>query len=108
MQFRDLADQEVGVFSQETAVVSTTGSATWVVLQSGLLQEELLVLVFDKKDLRDARREHPEKAIYFPPEIEELYQHKDDKKFIRTMHKLKKRFRGWVVPSKPDSGEEHV
>lgn len=84
----------------------------WLVLESRLLDGEQILVVFEKKHLKDARKAHPGKVIYFPPEIEELGRHKDAPdypEFLKSIHRVKKQFGGWIVPSdsptKPQSCE---
>jgi len=74
----------------------------WIVVESRLLGGEQLLVVFEKKHLKEARKAHPGKVIYFPPEIEELRRHKeapDYPKFLKSVHLVKKKFGGWIVPS---------
>lgn len=79
----------------------------WVVVKSRLLDGEQILVVFEKKDLKEAENEHPDKVIYFPPEIDELRRHKgtpDFPQLLRTVHLVKKRLGGWVVPSSAAKG----
>lgn len=74
----------------------------WLVLESRLLDDEQILVVFEKKHLKDARKAHPGKVIYFPPEIEELRRHRDAPdyaRFLKSIHLVKKKFGGWIVPS---------
>jgi hypothetical protein len=74
----------------------------WLVLESRLLDDEHILVVFEKNHLREARKAHPGKVIYFPPEIEELRRHKDAPdyaQFLKSIHLVKKKFGGWIVPS---------
>jgi len=74
----------------------------WLVLESRLLDDEQILVVFEKKHLKEARKAHPGKVIYFPPEIEELRRHKDAPdyaQFLKSIHLVKKKFGGWIVPS---------
>ena len=68
----------------------------WIVFNSRVLDDQF-VLVYDKKDLKEARAEHPDKVIYFPPEIEELLN-KADVDYIKAVHLVKKTFGGWIIP----------
>ncbi len=89
--------------------VSATGSKTsgppgvrWLVLESRLLDDELFLVVFEKRHLKEARSAHPGKVIYCPPEVDELYRHKDSPdylQFLKTIHLVKKKFGGWIIPS---------
>ncbi|MDQ7829070.1 MAG: hypothetical protein RB146_08750 [Armatimonadota bacterium] len=74
----------------------------WLVLESRLLDDEQFLVVFEKQHLKEARKAHPGKVIYFPPEIDELYRHKDAPdypQFLKTIHLVKKKFGGWIIPS---------
>lgn len=74
----------------------------WLVIESRLLDGEQLLVVFEKRHLKEARKAHPDKVIYFPPEIHELYRQKDSPdfpQFLKTIHLAKKKFRGWLIPS---------
>lgn len=74
----------------------------WLVLESRLLDDEQILVVFEKKHLKEARKAHPGKVIYFPPEIEDLRRHKDAPdyaKSLKSIHMVKKQFGGWIVPS---------
>ena len=45
---------------------------------------------------------HPDKVIYFPPEIEELRRHKDTPDYpqiLQSIHLIKKTFGAWIIPS---------
>jgi len=72
------------------------------VIESRLLDGEQILLVLEKKHLKDARAAHPDKVIYFPPEIDELRHEMDApnfQQFLKAMHLVKKTFCGWVCPS---------
>jgi len=74
----------------------------WLIVKSRLLDGEQILVVFEKKHLKEAENAHPDKVIYFPPEIEELRRHRgtpDFPQLLRTVHLVKKRLGGWVVPS---------
>ena len=71
----------------------------WLI-ESRLLNGEVIVYAKYTKYLKKLRALLPELVIYFPPEADELYKHKDDKEHIIALHKLKKKFRGWLVPQK--------
>ena len=79
----------------------------WLVLESRLLDDEPFLVVFDKTHLKDARKAHPGKVIYFPPEIEELRRCKDAPdyaEFLTLVHLVKKKFGAWIVPSEATAG----
>ena len=69
------------------------------IIESGLLGNERFILALEKGALRNLRAMYPDMAIYFQPELEELIKFKDDIEHIRAVHKLKKKFNGWIVPS---------
>ena len=87
-----------------TTATGPLGDLKWVVLESALLDGETLLVVFEKRWLKEARGEHPGKVLYFPPEIRELLRFKDDPEAVRAIHRAKKRFKGWLVPSKLSTG----
>ena len=70
------------------------------IIESGLLNNERFILCLDRNALKNLRAMYPDIAIYFQPELEEMIKFKDDIEHIRAVHKLKKKFRGWIVPSK--------
>ncbi len=103
MDLKDLANEESGTSA------GARPTAPWRVFPSRLLEEEILI-VHEKKHLKEAERAHPDKVIYFPPEIDELRRHKDTPDFpqlLRTVHLVKKRLGGWVVPSGSPKGGEN-
>lgn len=55
--------------------------------------------MFEKRWLKEARQKHPGKVIYFPPEVDELARLKDDPATLKLLHRIKKEFGGWIVPS---------
>lgn len=73
----------------------------WFVIESRLLNDEQVLVVLKKEYLRAARKAHPGKVIYFPPEVEELYRDKDAPDFdqyLKAVHLVKKELGGWVIP----------
>ena len=79
----------------------------WLVVRSRLLDGERILIVLEKKHLKEAKNAHPGKVIYFPAEIDELRRHKGTPgfpEFLRNVHLVKKRFRGWVIPSTTQKG----
>ena len=113
MDLKDLANEERATEGRPavkpTPAPVAEGSPTtgpkgvkWRVLESRLLDDEQILVVFEKKHLKEARKAHPGKVIYFPPEIEELRRHKDAPdypQFLKSIHLFKKKFGGWIVPS---------
>jgi hypothetical protein len=95
---REHADARRG----EAGVARRAPGVKWIVVESRLLDGEQILMVFEKKHLKEARKAHPGKVIYFPPEIEELRRHKDAPgyaRFLKSVHLVKKKFGGWIVPS---------
>ena len=69
----------------------------WIVFRSSVLDDRF-VLVYDKRDLKEAMQAHPDKAIYFPPEIEDLLDKAEvDVEGAKVIHEVKK-FGGWIIP----------
>jgi hypothetical protein len=93
-----LARAEPGEKAASEAVTDDIPRFKWVVIESRLLDGEEVVLVMEKKYLKEAQAAHPDKVLYFPPEVRELYPNRDNREFIRTAHSAKKEFGGWVVP----------
>jgi len=86
-------------------------SIKWVVIISRLLHDEEILLVMHKKHLKDARKAHPAKVIYFLPEVEELLRHKhiaDFQEYVKSVHAVKKKFKGWIVPSDDSPPEADI
>lgn len=72
-------------------------STQWVVLFSNILNEEIII-IFHKKYLPLAREEHPDKAVYFGPEIRELERLNLPDDDLRAIHLWKKGTKGWILP----------
>lgn len=102
---KDLANEEhvaVAKPSTDPSWPDVPAGIKWIVFESKVLDGELVLLVMQKKYLKEARKEHPGKVIYFPPEIEELKRHQDMPDFedyLRKIHLVKKELGGWIVPS---------
>lgn len=116
MKLRDLAEARSSAGDGAAAPASAPNSKVdalrswpagppgvrWLVLESRLLDDEPFLVVFEKKHLKEARKAHPGKVIYFPPEIDEFHRHKDAPdypQFLKSIHLIKKKFGGWIVPS---------
>jgi hypothetical protein len=70
----------------------------YVLLDSKLLNEEV-VLGLNTSLLDELRRKFPDRVIYFPPEIEELWPYRESREFITKVHSAKRKFGAWIVPS---------
>ena len=75
----------------------------YYLVESKLLDGEVIILCKIKSALKYLRKEYPGIVIYFPPEIEELYRLKEDEDAIKKIHLIKKKFGGWIVPSKDNT-----
>jgi hypothetical protein len=105
MKMGKLAHKIQDIPARPTTVPSPTEvtalkDAKWVVIESALLDGEHVAIVFEKRWLKDARRDLPGKVLYFPPEIVELNRFRDDPDAVRAIHRVKKEFGAWLVPSK--------
>jgi len=103
MKMGDLVDQVKGGPSTLSVAPSTAASMPqslkWLLLDSKLLDGEHVLVVFEKRWLTEARQAHPGTVIYFPPEVEELKRIKDAPDTIKFLHRIKKEFGAWIVPS---------
>ncbi len=124
MKLRDLTEETTRTVESAAATAAApttvpqsgpTGSSSWpagppgvrwLVLESRLLDDEPFLVVFEKTHLKDARKAHPGKVIYVPPEIEELRRFKDAPDYaelLTLIHLVKKKFGAWIVPSESPS-----
>ncbi len=71
-------------------------SVPWMWIRSQVLEDTIL-LVLDRTRLREAEDEDPEACVYVVPEMEILGRFAGDEKAMRTLHRLKKQTRGWLV-----------
>lgn len=106
MRITNIMDRAREEVKPADPVQAESSEIKWVLLESLLLEKEQILLVMDTADLKEARQAYPETVIYFPPEVQELYPHKDDEDLIRTVNTIKKHFKGWVVPSGRKEGAE--
>ena len=85
------------------AEVDAPGDVRWYLIDSAVLGERF-VYCLDRKALKELRAEFPDTAIYFPPEMAELIALEQTLPrdewldLVGAVHRLKKRFKGWVVP----------
>ncbi len=106
MKMGDLADPITETEPPALPPEPATQNQKWLLLDSKLLDGERVLLVFEKRWLTEARQTHPGTAIYFPPEVEELKRIKNAPDTIRLLHRIKKEFGAWIVPSKPRTERE--
>ncbi len=101
MRISDLADRITGGLRDEPSkpVAEAPVDRKWLLLDSKLLDGEHILLVFEKRWLTEARQAYPGTVIYFPPEVEELKRIKDAPDTIKFLHRIKKEFGAWIVPS---------
>jgi len=107
MKMGDLADQVTAGLLGEPSAPSATADADrkWLLLDSKLLDGECILLVFEKRWLAEARQAYPGMVIYFPPEVEELKRVREFPETIKFLHRIKKEFGAWIVPSnRPSAG----
>jgi len=98
----DLADTVTGMATGQSSTPPTVPPSQdrkWLLLDSKLLDGERILLVFEKRWLAEARQAHPGTVIYFPPEVEEMKQVKEHPDTIKLLHRIKKEFGAWIVPS---------
>jgi len=90
--------------------VDAPGDVRWYLIDSTVLGERF-VYCLDRKALKELKAEFPETAIYFPPEmaeligLEETLPRDEWLDLVTAVHRLKKRFRGWVVPKRRTDAE---
>lgn len=92
--------------SNKSTFDSRKGDIKWILLESHLLDKEHILLLYNKKYLQEARKQHPGTVIYFPPEVEELYKSQrlqPCRESLKIIHRYKKEFGSWIVPSIPRS-----
>jgi len=109
MKMGDLVDRVKDGPSKPPVAPSVPASVPqdlkWLLLDSKLLEGEHILIVFDKRWLTEARQAYPGTVIYFPPEVEELKRVKDAPDTIKFLHRIKKEFGAWIVPSnRPSAG----
>ena len=105
MKMGDLVDRITGGHLGEPARPAALAPVErkWLLLDSQLLEGERILLVFEKRWLAEARQAYPATVIYFPPEVEELKRVKDAPDTIKFLHRIKKEFGAWIVPSQRTS-----
>jgi hypothetical protein len=101
MKMSDLADRVTSGPLGESSELGAEAPADrkWLLLESKLLEGEHVLLLFEKRWLTEARQTHPGTVIYFPPEVEELKRVKDAPDTLKVLHRIKKEFGAWIVPS---------
>ena len=100
----------IGIMGRAKAAAETTGTLPpeagepfAYLIRSRVLGDEF-VYCTDKKTLKKVRAEFPDTAIYFPQEMAELIALEETLprdewlELVGAVHRLKKRFRGWIVP----------
>jgi hypothetical protein len=96
MDFSDLH-----IMQKEIPPQKTEPTLIWVVIKTELFDGEEIVLLLEKKAVQQARKEHPDKVIYHPLEVEELARHRNllgRDKYVRLLHQIKKTFGAWILP----------
>ena len=90
-------------FISDKAADEPVQNKDYYLVESKLLGGEVIILCKVKSALQYLRKEFPGTVIYFPPEIFELHKLKDDQDAIKKIHLVKKKFGGWIVPSKSNT-----
>lgn len=58
-----------------------------------------IILILDRSIFDNLLSEYPDTPIYFPQEIDELYNKcYDNPDLLYKTHRVKKMFNGWVIP----------
>jgi len=83
----------------------TAPRVAWIVIRSSVLND-CIIFLYRKEDLVEARAAHPDLAIYFYQEIEEILD-KDIESIIEA-HKWKREFKGWILPTPPRAEKEEA
>jgi len=102
MRMSDLAGTGTDVATGRASTppaVAPSQARKWLLLDSKLLDGERILLIFEKRWLAEARRAYPGTVIYFPLEVEELKRVKDAPDTLKFLHRIKKAFGAWIVPS---------
>lgn len=68
----------------------------WVAIESALFPGEGILCVLDPACLDEARAENPDLVAYTMAEIDLLYPIREQRERIQALHRVKKKFGGWV------------
>lgn len=84
----------------------------WHILESSILGGERVLVLTDRAALAEARRRHPDLAIWMEPEVDEVLAATTPgdlrAAFLRSLNLAKKQLRGWVVPKSEDERRREV
>ena len=109
MRVTGLMNRAKAVAATEVPEPPREGNVRWYLIESRILGDRF-VYCLDRKALRELKAEFPDTAIYFPPEMAELIALEETLtrdewlELVGAVHRLKKRFRGWVVPKGRSDG----
>lgn len=67
--------------------------------------KEKIILVFQRADFPDLRKEYPDAVIYFPQEINELYKFRHKPELVQKIHMVKKHFGAFILPKAADAAK---
>jgi len=81
--------------AENLAELKSSKRIKWIMFSSRVLEDQF-ILIYDKEDLQEAKKEYPNLAIYFPHEIEDLLDKSDDIDAIKIIHAIKK-MGGWIL-----------
>jgi len=71
----------------------------YVTMKCKKLRNEVIIILINKSNWRRIQKDNLDKVLYFPEEIEKLKEFQDDAKTLRMIHRVKKEFRGWIIPA---------
>jgi hypothetical protein len=78
-----------------------SGPYQWAVIEPDLFPGEDVLFVIDPACLNEARAAHPGLVTYLTSEIDLLWPLRDNKDFIKRIHRVKKHLGGWLREIRP-------
>lgn len=80
-----------------TPVNNDTNLVRYLIIETKY--NDQIILILDRSIFDNLLSEYPNTPIYFPQEIDELYNKcYDNPDLLYKTHRVKKMFNGWVVP----------
>ena len=79
-----------------TSTPQTSGPRRWVVIESDLFPGEDVLCVLDPAALQEAQAAEPGLVTYTMAEIDLLYPIRKQRERIQALHRVKKKFGGWI------------
>ena len=77
------------------AAPDATPRYQWAVIEPDIFLGEDVLFVIDPACLNEARAAHPGLVTYLTSEIDLLWPFRDNKEFIKGIHRVKKHLGGW-------------